>query len=552
MNNKKMIRIISLVVVLSLTFTFSVFAFPQHKAMQFEKKNFDKAAEYMKENGFVKGDGRGNYYWNDYVKRGDMTVMIVRAFKLSTMLGDNFGDVEPGSYYYDAILTVKSHGIAKGDGKNFNPKKYVTIGEAKALIERSVAVANKNVVFDKDADLDDLYIGDKLNEYATREDIANMLYYVLTGDEYEDDGDEDEDDKYDIDAVTFKIKENTVFGFDADDVDDLIREIEKVSDEDFEYLNFTNLPLKTEGKLYYDYTSATDFGSYVKSTIDYYESKDPKISDVTFVPKTDFSGTVSLEYEAYDDEENSYTGIIKIVVEEKDVDLGTIKYDVKENGKLTLDDKIVNAFEKATDDKEFYYVMFKTPSIGKLYYDYTSASDYDYVVKDTNKYFNETDTKISKLTYVPKTNYTGIASIGFTVYDKDKNSYTGIIEIDVEEDIVTLDTIKYDTDENTSLKFDVNDFIDELDDKTNSDLNYVKLSLPIKTEGKLYYDYSSASNYKSVVTDSAKYFVKSSKYLDKVTFVPYTKCDGVVDIDYIAVDVDGVSYKGTIQITVND
>jgi len=527
MNNKKMIRVISLVVVLSLTFTFSVFAFPQHKVMQFEKKNFDKAAEYMKENGFVKGDGSGNYYWKDYVKRGDISVMIVRAFKLSIMLGDNFGDVDPKDYYYDAILTVKNHGIAKGDGKHFNPKKYVTIEEAIALIERSASVANSNVVINKKVDLHKMYMGD-LTEYATREDIANMLYYVLTGDEYDDDKD-DEDYKYDIDALTYTIKENTVFGFDADDVDDLIREIEKVSDEDFEYLNFTNLPLKTEGKLYYDYTSATDFGSYVKSSIDYYESKDPKISDVTFVPKTDFSGTVSLEYEAYDDEENSYTGIIKIVVEEKDVDLGTIKYDVKENGKLTLDDKIVNAFEKATDDKEFNYVMFKTPSIGKLYYDYTSASDYDYVVKDTNKYYDETDIKISKLTYVPKTNYTGTASIEFTVYDKDKNSYTGIIEIDVEEDIVTLDTIKYDTDENTSIKFDVNDFIDELDDKTNSDLNYVKFSLPIKTEGKLYYDYSSASNYKSVVTDSAKYFVKSSKYLDKVTFVPYTNFDGVVE-----------------------
>jgi len=34
--------------------------------------------------------------------------------------------------------------------------------------------------------------------------------------------------------------------------------------------------------------------------------------------------------------------------------------------------------------------------------------------------------------------------------------------------------------------------------------------------------------------------------------VPYINFDGVVNIDYIAVDVDGVSYKGTIQITVND
>jgi len=560
MNNKKMIRIISLVVVLSLTFTFSVFAFPQGKDMQFEKKGFNnKAADYMKENGVIKGDGNGNYYWNDYVKRGDMTVMIVRAFKLSTMLGDNFGDVESGSYYYDAILTVKSHGIAKGDGKNFNPKKYVTIGEAKALIERSVAVANKNVVFDEDADLDDLFSGDKLNEYATREDIANMLYYVLVGKEYEDDGDEDEDvdDKYDIDTVKFTAKENTEFKFDAEDVDKLVDEIEKVADDDFDYLQFT-LPLKSEGRLYFDYTSATKFDSYVKAATKYYETSDPSILDVSFVPKNDFSGTVSVEYKAYDVDENLYTGIIEIVVEEKDVDLGTIEYEVKENDKLTLDDKIVDAFEEATDDttedEEFDYVMFELPSTGKLYYDYTSASNYDYIVKDTDKYYDEAEPKISEVTFVPKTDYTGTASIEFTVYDEEKNSYTGIIEIDVEDDIVALDTIEYDTAKNEEVTFDDDDFIRELKEETSDDneLNYVKFSLPTRTEGKLYYDYSSASSYKSVVTDSAKYFVESSKYLNKVTFVPYTNFDGKVNIDYIAVDVDGVSYKGTIQITVND
>jgi len=435
MNNKKMIRIISLVVVLSLTFTFSVFAFPHEKAMQFEKKGFNnKAADFMKENGVIKGDGRGNYYWNDYVKRGDMTVMIVRAFKLSTMLGDNFGDVDPEDYYYDAILTVKSHGIAKGDGKNFNPKKYVTIWEAKALVERSVAVANKNVAFDEDADLDDLYSGDKLNEYATREDIANMLYYVLTGDEYEDDGEEVEEDKYDIDTVKFTAKENTEFEFDADDVDKLVDEIEEVADDDFDYLQFT-LPLKSEGRLYFDYTSATKFDSYVKADTKYYETSDPSILDISFVPKNDFSGTVSVEYKAY---------------------------------------------------------------------------------------------------------------------DVDENSYTGIIEIDVADDIVTLDTIEYETVENEEVTFDDDDFMRELKEETSEDneLNYVKFSLPTRTEGKLYYDYSSASNYKSVVTDSAKYFVESSKYLNKVSFVPYTDFDGIVNIDYIAYDEDGISYKGTIKINV--
>ena len=563
MNKKKMLRVISLVVVLSLTLTFTVFAAPGNKLPQGQEKklarynfNYNTSADYMKEKGIIKGYGNGDFGFNDFVKRGDITVMIVRAFNINTIINryvENFEDVEYGSYYYDSIVAAKSYGIAKGNGKAFNPKKYVTIEEAILLIERSAAVANSNVTVE-DVDLEDLYNERELKEYATRSDIANMLYYVLTGDEYDYDSkdDEDEDYKYDIDAVTFTIKENAAFEFDTDDVDKLIREIEKVSDKDFKYLNFTNLPLKTEGKLYFDYTSAKDFDSYVKSSTDYYETKDPSISDVTFVPKTDFSGTVSIKYTAYDDDENSYTGIIEIIVEEVDIDLGTIKYDIEENKILTFDSKIVNAFNDKTNNEEFDYVKFTLPTTGKLYYDYTSATKYDSSVNAKTEYYDDVDPKISDVTFVPKTDFSGTVSIKYTAYDEDGDSYKGVIEIVVEEDIVTLDTIEYETEENTSLKFDVDDFIDELDDETNNDLNYVKFILPLKSEGKLYYDYSSASSYKSVVTESSKYFVDSSKYLNKVSFVPYTNFDGVVYIDYIAYDEDGISYKGTIKINVED
>jgi S-layer family protein len=465
----------------------------------------------MKEKGIIKGYGNGDLGLDDYVKRGDITIMIVRAFNINTIVNryvENFDDVEYGSYYYDAIVAARSYGIAKGNGKSFNPKKYVTIKEAILLIERSAAVANSNVTVE-DVDLEDLYDDGELDEYATRSDIANMIYYVLTGDEY--DGSEAEDTN--LDTIEYTIKENTILTFDDDK---LIDEFEDATnDEEFDYVNFT-LPSSSYGRLYYDYTSESNYDSLVKSTTKYYDNANPNISDVTFVPKANYTGTVSIKYTAYDEDGDSHLGVIKIIIQDDDINIDTIKYTIKENTKITFDeDDIVDAFEDATDDEN-------------------------------------TDPNISNVTFVPKTNYTGTVSIKYTAYDEDGDSYLGIIKVVVEDNEFSLDTINYETDENTSLTFDEEDFVDILENETDRDLNYVKFILPSSHEGKLYYDYSETSNYKSVVAESVKYFVDSAKYISKVTSVPYTNFYGTVNIDYIAYDEDGVSYEGTIRITVNE
>jgi S-layer family protein len=557
MNKKKILRVVSLVVVFCFTLTFAVFAAPKDKLPYGQEKkltryNFDYnlSASFMKEKGIIKGYGNGDLGLDDYVKRGDITIMIVRAFNINTIVNryvENFDDVEYGSYYYDAIVAARSYGIAKGNGKSFNPKKYVTIKEAILLIERSAAVANSNVTVE-DVDLEDLYDDGELDEYATRSDIANMIYYVLTGDEY--DGSEAEDTN--LDTIEYTIKENTILTFDDDK---LIDEFEDATnDEEFDYVNFT-LPSSSYGRLYYDYTSESNYDSLVKSTTKYYDNANPNISDVTFVPKANYTGTVSIKYTAYDEDGDSHLGVIKIIIQDDDINIDTIKYTIKENTKITFDeDDIVDAFEDATDDEKFDYVNFTLPSTsyGRLYYDYTSETNYDSLVRSTTKYYDNTDPNISNVTFVPKTNYTGTVSIKYTAYDEDGDSYLGIIKVVVEDNEFSLDTINYETDENTSLTFDEEDFVDILENETDRDLNYVKFILPSSHEGKLYYDYSETSNYKSVVAESVKYFVDSAKYISKVTFVPYTNFYGTVNIDYIAYDEDGVSYEGTIRITVNE
>lgn len=221
MKRKKILRIIALVVLLSLMLTTVAFAIPpgQLKKLLRNDHKYNYAADYVKLYGIMKGYGNGFFGFDDYVKRGDIVVMIVRAFKLSMImekyeieLDDIFPDVDKESYFAKDICILKKLGVAKGDGKNFNPHKHVTIEEAILLIERSVEKANNNVKV-YDVDLRDLYDNNEklLNEPAKRKDIALMLYYVLTGDEYGDtDKDNDDEDKADLNNIEYTINEDEV------------------------------------------------------------------------------------------------------------------------------------------------------------------------------------------------------------------------------------------------------------------------------------------------------------------------------------------------------
>lgn len=80
-----------------------------------------------------------------------------------------------------------------------------------------------------------------------------------------------------------------------------------------DYVKFT-LPASKYGKLYYKYTSETKFDSAVSANTKYYYDSTPLLSNVTFVPYKDYSGTVTVNYTGYDINEDSFTGSIEITV----------------------------------------------------------------------------------------------------------------------------------------------------------------------------------------------------------------------------------------------
>ena len=387
------------------------------------------AAQFLVSKGIIKGNSSGNYAMTDNVKRCDMSLMLVRAFDLNTESTDstNFGDVTKDSYYYDAVNTMKQMGIARGDGQNFNPSQNMTLQEAILFVERALDAAGIDYT---DVDLEGLFDGKSLTDYATREDVSAILYAVL-GEDYQ----EAPTAVTNAAIVSYQTDANSAVAFDGDDFNDVCSD---VTGGTLDYVVFTN-PSGQQGRLYYGYTSSSDFDAKVSSSDKYYLDSDDgnTISDVSYVPASNISGPVTINYTGYNTDGTSFHGTVRITVEaEEQAVADAISYTTGEDTALAFDEDDFNeACEDATGES-LSYVKFVLPSTtyGKLYYGYDSEDDYDGKVSTTSKYYYDSDdyTSISDVTFVPTDGYTGTVKIGYTGLNADGETFTGTIKITVE------------------------------------------------------------------------------------------------------------------------
>jgi hypothetical protein len=73
-------------------------------------------------------------------------------------------------------------------------------------------------------------------------------------------------------------------------------------------------PSSSYGTLYYSYTSASNPGTPLTTNTTLYYSGSPYISYLTFVPASNFTGTVSIPYSGVNIYGASYSGNVKITV----------------------------------------------------------------------------------------------------------------------------------------------------------------------------------------------------------------------------------------------
>ena len=118
------------------------------------------------------------------ITRGDFILMLMRTYELMEHdFDDNFSDVQPGSYYFEAVGIAKKLGIAEGTGdNNFTPYASITRQDLMVLVERTLRIIGKPLPDGSDADLASFSDQDIIAPYA-RAAIAKMVKSgIISGD----------------------------------------------------------------------------------------------------------------------------------------------------------------------------------------------------------------------------------------------------------------------------------------------------------------------------------------------------------------------------------
>jgi hypothetical protein len=318
--------------------------------------------------------------------------------------------------------------------------------------------------------------------------------------------------------------------------------------ESLSYVKFT-LPSSSCGKLYYDYTSSSDYDSTVSSSSKYHVYSSLYLSYVTFVPKNDYTGSVAIRFQGYDSDGDSYSG--KVIIFVVDSPAGIVSYTSAPGGIAALSaEDFADEFISVTGSV-LSYVVFTPPSsaVGVLYADYSADTEKGAKVTSSKKFYNGSGPDISDVTFVPAADYTGTAEIKYTVYTAAGVSYVGKLKITVGGE--SSGSISCSTGYNTPYTMRVSDFISKFYTNTGGyTLSCVTFTIPSSTYGKLYYNYTSGSNYGSAVSAGTVYYVDAAPYLSDVTFVPRTGYTGSFTIGYTGYTPDGTGYAGRIAMTV--
>lgn len=348
--------------------------------------------------------------------------------------------------------------------------------------------------------------------------------------------------------VNYTVAPGSYVTLNSEDFNDVTR---SATGSTLDYVYF-DLPDASRGTLYLNYRSASNPGSRVSADTRYYRSSSPRISAISFVPASGFTGSVAVPFTAFDRLGGNVKGTMVIEVTEND---GTIRYTTGENRAVTFDGQDFNEACQKANGASLDYVTFDTPSTsrGRLYRNYRSSSSTGSSVGDATRLYYRGDPALSDVTFVPARNYNGTVSIPFSGYDSKGAAFSGTVVITVGTGSASSDVVTYSTVSGGLVSFSAADFDDACQAILGGRLNYVRFtSLPASRYGTLYYQYSSGRGTGSTVGTSTSYYrTGSGRLLGDVSFLASAGASGTASLEYTGWNEAGRQFTGTVEITVS-
>lgn len=318
-------------------------------------------------------------------------------------------------------------------------------------------------------------------------------------------------------------------------------------------LYVTNLSVAStdQGILHDQHHSTDDTGAGVGIQDIYYPGTAPSgqrsLKDLSFVPRTTFSGTAEISYTGRATNNTTFSGVIRIPVN----GTGDVMYSSTEGAVVHF---------LASDFNHYHpnlrSVSFTPPleSRGTLYYNYSNESQPGTKVTSGTQYYRTGSPAIDQVSFVPAPGFEGSVAIAYQGTDTNGRAITGSVRITVSNNRGSAGApgdIYYPYKKDSWTTFQAADFQRACQRVLGESLSYVRFSLPPSSEGTLFYNYRGFGNYDSDVASTTSYYYSGSPSLGGVSFVPTTTTPSQVDIPYTGYTVRGNTFTGTIHIGQN-
>lgn len=241
------------------------------------------------------------------------------------------------------------------------------------------------------------------------------------------------------DDISYTVKNNSYKALSASDFSTACS---KATGSALSYVKFSS---PSSGTLYYNYSGSN--GKYdhkVTSSEKYYKSEEYYLKYVTYVPKSSYSGTVTINYTGYSVNDERFSGTIKVKVSDSGTSSGTttkktsddedeaddIKYSGNKGEEILFNGSDFNAACRDVLDYTLSYVKFTVPSTssGELIFDY-DGDDEATIKSSTKCYYKSTDPTLSNISFIPAK--TGTITINYKGYSVEDETFTGSVVIKV-------------------------------------------------------------------------------------------------------------------------